>query len=92
MAEASEGARLPWVAVYAWWRAAEALLSQGPTQRRSGIDAWRRAEVMARDLEATPILDEIVTLGRIARVERRQGRGRVGGDSRHPARPHPPGA
>ena len=70
VAEASEGARLPWVAVYAWWRAAEALLSQGPTQRRRGIDAWRRAEAMARDLDATPVLDEIVTLGRIARVER----------------------
>ena len=70
LAEASEAAHLPWVAVYAWWRAAEALLSQGPTQRRRGIDAWRRAEAMARDLDATPVLDEIVTLGRIARVER----------------------
>ncbi|HWM74305.1 MAG TPA: AAA family ATPase [Nocardioides sp.] len=70
VAEASEASRLPWVAVYAWWRAAESLLSQGPTQRRSGIDAWRRADTMARDLDATPILDEIATLGRIARVER----------------------
>ena len=70
VAEASETSQLPWVAVYAWWRAAESLLSQGPTQRRSGIDAWRRAEAMARDLDAAPILDELATLGRIARVAR----------------------
>ena len=70
VAESSETSQLPWAAAYAWWRAAESLLSQGPTQRRSGIDAWRRAEAMARGLDAAPILDELATLGRIARVAR----------------------
>lgn len=68
VAEASDAAVLPWVAVYAWWRAAEALLAQGPTPRRRGIEAWRRADHLARHLDARAILDEVVTLGRIARV------------------------
>ncbi len=70
VAESCEAAERPWVAVYAWWRAAESLLAQGPAQRRRGIEAWRRAERMARHLDARPILDEIETLARIARVPR----------------------
>ncbi|KGN41621.1 helix-turn-helix transcriptional regulator [Knoellia aerolata] len=70
VAESCEAAVQPWVAVYAWWRAAESLLAQGPTQRRRGIEAWRRAEHLARHLDARSILDEVATLGRIARVPR----------------------
>ena len=68
VAETSAGADLPWVAVYAWWRAAEALLAQGRGQRRRGIDAWRRASALASRLEAAAITDELDTLARIARV------------------------
>ncbi|KGN34434.1 hypothetical protein N802_13325 [Knoellia sinensis KCTC 19936] len=68
VAASSEAAELPWIGAYAWWRAAESLLAQGPSQRRRGIDAWRRAERLARQLDARAILDDVGTLGRIARV------------------------
>lgn len=70
VADSSVASEMPWVAAYAWWRAAESLLASGHAQRRRGIDAWRRAERLARELDARPILDEVSTLGRIARVRR----------------------
>lgn len=68
VAETTEAADLPWVAVYAWWRAAEAHLTRGRDQRQRGIEAWRHAGSLARRLGAAAIIDELGTLARIARV------------------------
>ena len=68
LAGTSAEANLPWVEVYAWWRAAEAHLARSRDQRRRGIDAWRRAGELADRLQATGIKDELETLARIARV------------------------
>jgi DNA-binding CsgD family transcriptional regulator len=68
VAEMSAAASLPWVEVYAWWRAAEAHLARGRDGRRRGIDAWRRAGALADRLDAAAITGELETLARVARV------------------------
>jgi DNA-binding CsgD family transcriptional regulator len=68
VAEAAEVTVLPWVAGYAWSRAAEAHLTRGREQRRQGIAAWRRARDLTDRLGTVAIADELGTLARIARV------------------------
>jgi DNA-binding CsgD family transcriptional regulator len=59
---------LPWEECYASWRLAEALFEAGPARRADAVDALRRAHPLAEDLEATPDLEQILSLARSARV------------------------
>jgi DNA-binding CsgD family transcriptional regulator len=68
VATTSEGASLPWVSVYAWWRAAEAFLSDSRSARPRGIEAWRQGRALADRLGAASIAEELDALARIARV------------------------
>lgn len=68
VAEAFTEAQLPWVEVYAWWRAAEALLGRGHEQRADGVRALRCGLALGRRLEAGPLLNQLEGLARTARV------------------------
>jgi DNA-binding CsgD family transcriptional regulator/tetratricopeptide (TPR) repeat protein len=63
---------LPWEECYALWRQAEALLMGGlvggSRQREPGVEALRRSHALARGLRAQPVLDELVSLARGARI------------------------
>jgi DNA-binding NarL/FixJ family response regulator len=59
---------LPWVSVYAWWRAAEAFLSGPRSARPRGIQAWREGRALADRLGAASIAEDLDTLAQIARV------------------------
>ncbi len=62
-AEACAEGELRWDEAYAWWRAAEAA-----HERPTRDDALRRAYALAVDLEAAPLLADIESLARAARV------------------------
>jgi DNA-binding CsgD family transcriptional regulator len=59
---------LPWEECYALWRHGQALLLAGPAHREAAADALRRCHILARSLEALPILEEVAVLARTARV------------------------
>ncbi|MGO4340235.1 helix-turn-helix transcriptional regulator [Pedococcus sp. 2YAF34] len=59
---------LPWDECYARWRLAEALFDAGPTRRGEAVEALRRAQQLALDLQAVPILERVASLARSARV------------------------
>jgi DNA-binding CsgD family transcriptional regulator len=59
---------LPWDECYARWRLAEALFDAGPTRRAEAVEALRRAHLLAEELQAAPLLDQISSLARSARV------------------------
>jgi len=63
-AEACAQAEDPWEEAYAWWRAAEA----SAHDRQARDRALRRAHALAADLEAAPLLADIESLARTARV------------------------
>jgi DNA-binding CsgD family transcriptional regulator/tetratricopeptide (TPR) repeat protein len=63
-AEAFVPAEDPWEEAYAWWRAAEA----SGYDRAARHAALRRAHALALDLEARPLLADIESLARTARV------------------------
>jgi DNA-binding CsgD family transcriptional regulator len=66
-AQACQQAHLTWDEAYAQRRAAEAPLPDRAA-RDAAVAALRRAYELAADLEAAPLLSEIVALGRGARV------------------------
>ncbi|HET9422857.1 MAG TPA: AAA family ATPase [Nocardioides sp.] len=68
VATMSDRASLPWVSAYAWWRAAEAFLSESRSARPSGIQAWRKGRALADLLGAASIAQDLDALARIARV------------------------
>lgn len=59
---------LPWEEAYAAWRAAEAELARGGGHREQGAAMLRRAQEIARRLQARPVLREVADLARSARV------------------------
>jgi DNA-binding CsgD family transcriptional regulator len=68
IAVSAAAARLPWLEVYACWRAAEALLS-GPRGRRgSGAEALRRGYALAEQLQTATLRHELEALSSTARV------------------------
>jgi DNA-binding CsgD family transcriptional regulator len=67
VAQACADAELKWDEAYARRRAAETLLSDRSARQRA-VAELRRANEMAMDLEAVPLLTEIAALARIARV------------------------
>jgi DNA-binding CsgD family transcriptional regulator len=58
----------PWDAAYAAWRAAEAALRDRARPRDEGAGLLRRAQSLATELGAEPVLREVVALARSARV------------------------
>ena len=67
-AEAWEALGYPWQAGYARWRQAEALLAQG-APRADATAALARARTLAAGLGARPLVAEIDSLGRRARLD-----------------------
>lgn len=59
---------LPWEECYASWRLAEALFDQGTARRTEAVAALRRAHQLGRQLAAQPVLNQVTTLARTARV------------------------
>ena len=66
-ADACGRGELRWDEAYARWRVAQALLPSR-SQRRTGVDALRRAYDLAEDLQAVPLLAELTALAGAARV------------------------
>jgi DNA-binding CsgD family transcriptional regulator len=67
-ADLFEKGELPWLEVYAWRRAAEALLGGGRQTRAEGRRALVRGYELACELEATALQRELEALARSARV------------------------
>ncbi len=59
---------LPWDAAYATARAGEAVLVRGGGTREEAASLLRHAYALARELEAEPVLREVVALARTARI------------------------
>ncbi len=66
-AGACAGGGLAWDETYAWWRAGQAF-SHDRSARGRAAAALRRAHRMALDLEAAPLLAELESLARSARL------------------------
>jgi DNA-binding CsgD family transcriptional regulator len=60
---------LPWEECYARWRLAEALFDQGVARRPEAAAALRRAHELGRKLGAEPVLEQVASLARTARVQ-----------------------
>jgi DNA-binding NarL/FixJ family response regulator len=79
-AQACQDAVLPWDEAYCRWREAEAALRDRAT-RQQGVAALREAHRLAIDLQALPILTQVETLARTARIPLGEPEPRRNGDS-----------
>lgn len=67
-ADACAAAALGWEEAYSWWRAAESLLLHGHAGRQQAVPALRRGLLLATELQAAPLLEQLNALATGARI------------------------